>query len=478
MEEHREPAPREDGPPHEDTSPPASDHQEPVERRSFFRRSAEVAALSLFGVGGLDPLIDRVAARVVERMGGDRLASEVARRLAESGVMMPRAHAAVSTPECPSDYAPPPGRLRPAEGGIDQWQWLCPTAPNFECPTDDNFACNGNTRPRFGGCLYPDFACEWGEQFYCQVDNDHFDCDKKEGQNVGFSCPPWVGNVGWFDCVEGSPGAAFNCRHHVPPFDCGGTIVGGDPGYLCPALNQFFTGCPGSEDWQCRTDPNEFMEECYGSTKECTGAESFGCETAAEYYCGRETGDSTGSFVCGADKPFVCGGAGRYDFICRNESFTCGGATAGAFACDTNHIFMCKTYGTGGTAFECDGQSFTCSTGGTRCNEPGTGDYRPCYDWWGFHEDIVPGDFLCWGRTAEGFSCEHTAEHTFECRNLADDFRCLDDGQSGMFTCIAPFAGCQTTGSTGQFVCNDTNGEFVCQPAFDCPAGRFAVSPP
>jgi hypothetical protein len=336
--------------------------------------------------------------------------------------------------------------------------------------------------PPFAGCRFTDpnpFKCEWGEKFHCDIGSGpaQFDCDDTGNPptHIGFSCPPWAAGVGWFDCVRGFLGSEFDCDAQVPPFDCAGTAGTTNPGFLCPSASEFYTGCPGSENWQCGDNANEFTEECTASNDTCSGATQFTCSGTTHYFCGRERGEASGTFTCGADKPFLCGGNARYDFVCRSKAFTCGGGGVGAFTCDTKHIFQCDTYVNHGTAFECAGTEFRCSTGGTRCNYPGTGDYRPCspYHEPPFHEDTVPGDFLCWGERPEAFKCSNTA---FRCAGLADDFRCLDREQLGMFTCDASFGGCQPT-VKGRFVCNNVNGEFACVPAHECPADKFATEP-
>jgi hypothetical protein len=472
MEEHRNEAPSEDRPPHEDTPPPASDHPEPVERRSFFRRSAQVAALSLFGVGGLDPLIDRVAARVAERMGGDRLASEVARRLSESGVMMPRAHAATSTPECPSDF----GLMQPLEGPIGPPQqgveWRCDPQP-FHCTQAESFSCDANSNPPFTGCTYPGFACEWVEQFYCQVDGAHFDCDKVEVGNAGFSCPPWVQGTAWFDCPPGENPPAFTCDQYPNEFDCGNL---GGAAYLCPSVEQFFACEP---PWTCNGSP--YGQNCLDTTWECSGI--FYCDPGPNpervfYSCGRRSNPpGTGTFNC--NDIFLCvGKASTVDFDCDGQSFKCGDVTGETFECGTQHEFSCWDLNgvQQGGGFFCAGGTFRCSAGGTRCGVGGeTGTYN-------VGGDDDPGDFLCYTPTtgSQGFRCAVK----FECSGMADDFRCFDAG-AAVFTCSSAFGACGdpnepygacSPSANGSFRCNETAGEFRCTGTYGgCPA-RFANS--
>lgn len=58
--------------------------REGMSRRRFIQ-AAEVAALSLFGVLGLDGVTERVAQRLAERRGIDRLAGRVAEDLRRNG---------------------------------------------------------------------------------------------------------------------------------------------------------------------------------------------------------------------------------------------------------------------------------------------------------------------------------------------------------------------------------------------------------
>lgn len=55
--------------------------QEDVSRRRFVRQTAEVAAMSLFGMVGLDVVIDSVVRRLDERRRIDRLARRAAEHL-------------------------------------------------------------------------------------------------------------------------------------------------------------------------------------------------------------------------------------------------------------------------------------------------------------------------------------------------------------------------------------------------------------
>jgi hypothetical protein len=59
--------------------------REDLPRRQFLRRTAEVAAWSLFGTMGLDALTKAVVNRMAEMKGIDRLAGRVAEDLRKNG---------------------------------------------------------------------------------------------------------------------------------------------------------------------------------------------------------------------------------------------------------------------------------------------------------------------------------------------------------------------------------------------------------
>jgi hypothetical protein len=59
----------------------AKDTPEEISRRKFLRRSAEVAALSLFGVMGLEPVMEAVLQRVREIKAVEEIADRVAEDL-------------------------------------------------------------------------------------------------------------------------------------------------------------------------------------------------------------------------------------------------------------------------------------------------------------------------------------------------------------------------------------------------------------
>jgi hypothetical protein len=443
----------------------------PVERRDFIRRSAEVAAASLFGLGGLDPVINRVLARVGEMRGVDRLVGSIASHLAESGVLRLESRASAATADCPSGFGasnpqqeaqlcePEPFLCLPGppdyfECGPGMFGELCPLGALYNCPQtlQPPFACNANTMPAFAGCKYPSFKCEWGEQFYCQVDNEHFDCDKVEGQNTGFSCPPWAGDplVAWFDCRSGTT-PAFHCDY-PDDFDCGG----GPEAYVCPGPNQYQPVCEGTvwDPWECTVPSGQFAPYCGTQDHRCGATEDFGCrDKATAWFSCLAPG---AQFICGGpQQKFSCDDAGIYDFVCTAH-FICAGDGERAFDCTSNHLFHCYTY-----SFECGGGTFKCSAGGNRCNEDHTGVYS--------HDQV--GDFDCAGG---GEGAEFKCLQAFNC-GAADDFKC---GWGTRSTCTGRFAEC-TPGPGGKFECNSS---FTCErdgggTPFNCgQAGHNCVS--
>jgi hypothetical protein len=452
--------------------------REPLERRSFLRRSAEVAAASLFGLGALDPLIDRVLARMGEMEGANQLAAGIARHLADSGVLTPRAHAARSTPDCPSDYGPAVGggAESPFQKPGGPPLFVCAPVPGFTCPAAQSFTCHAGTNPRFMGCHYttPGFQCEWGEDFYCQVDDSHFDCDQVEGQNVGFSCPPWAGDplTAWFDCIaqgEGTP-VTFDCSYPTS-FDCGGL---GGVGYLCAGTAEagFEPACVAP--WNCANTPTKYHEDCIASTVACPPPEAgFACSAPVEYNCGgKERQD--GHFACDL---FTCTPGGtptQWDFNCENLSFRCGsGAGEQTFECRGGHVFDCTDFGhVQNRGFSCgqegQGDSFSCAAGGVRCGVGATGSYGT-----DGYVGRTPGDFYCDGHNTQeaSFDCQGS----FECIDVADDFVCMDTGDVTSFLCTNAFSGCAPPRPEGVFQCDNAAHDFVCQGGFVCPGGEFAL---
>jgi hypothetical protein len=425
-----------------------------LERRDFLQRSAQVAAASLFGGLGLDPLIDAVLARMGEMTGARSLADAIAHHLRDSGVIGV-ADAATYSADCPSGHDLPDGP-GPPQVCTNQPGHDCPGM--FTCPPAQNFGCRFETgafRCVWGG----KFNCQWGAPFSCLTD---------------FTCPPWVEGKAWFYCFpEGLGTPVFNCAF-PDPFACGrldGAV------YLCPDQAKFCPTCTWEiAEWHCESTPDIFHTERGNEDKSCPPpGTGFACDKPAIYSCGRRGGPHEGEFHCSPGvtptHPFTCnpGDGTQYDFDCANHQSAC----TGGFQCDTRHWFRCEKHGmqeNGG--FDCRDGGFTCKAGGDRCGVGSTGAYDP--EPGPPPDDHTPGDFSCWGNAGpvQGFRCSNA----FACAGMADDFRCYDQ-ETLTFACSGWFDDCQPSGPGGLFVCNRNLGEFACGPGFQCPAGRFSNFP-
>jgi len=387
----------------------AEERSEGATRRQFLVQSAEVAALSLFGVVAFDALLEKVLSRAAEIDAFGGIASSALAHLEDSGVI----------------------GVAHAFGG---------------CPPGSNYACNSNTTPKFlicGTSSY-DYQCQWPNSFHCQLDATHFGC------LAGYSCPPVIAG---FHCHPGEAGGGFNCTYPTP-FQCGGSAYG----YLCPSASEFYMVCQydPAAPYLCSQPQGQFDECQVTAGKECTTS-SFTCQAKAGYHC--QVADTAHHFNCGSSQAeFDCTTQTTYDFTCQNnDHFNCGSQGSASFTCDANHMFMCYQ----GSRFDCDGTSFTCNAGGNKCEEGSTGGYT-------FNE---PGDFTCGLNTTPGgagstFECDPYSQQKktgFSC-SATDDFLCA--GQ-GLFACPVPFAECAPHDPGGYFVCNeyskDTNSGFNCQ---------------
>jgi len=414
-EESREVPPDGDVPP--DDAQPREDAPR-LERRDALRRAAEVAAMSLFGIGSLEPLIERVLARMGELTGARALAGSIAHHLKDSGVIGVAEAQTVSTPECPSGYAP--------EGGEEPWQPApdqppaCPSIPRYYCP--DRFRC---TQAQAFACRFEtdQFKCVWGDYFNCQWSVQQFYC------NPNFTCPPWAGQpgqpaVGWFHCIAPGEGGPVNFDCTFPTgFACGG---GDGSYYLCPGVNQFGQGCVKPDPWDCVAGQYGYC----ASLKSCGDVEDYSCRVnenaTAAFRCAPE---EVSYFFCGGPQhSFSCDDTTVIDFFCRGL-FECCAQGGQVFECNSNHRFGCLV-----AQFVCGAQKFICSAGGDRCNVGPTG----WYNW------DAPGDFDCTWLEGAAFQCTHT----FDCA-AADDFGC---GYGTLFTCVGRFAGCHP-GPGGNFEC-------------------------
>lgn len=85
----------------EDKNPKETTESEVVSRRSFMRKAAEVAALSLFGVMGLDAVTDRVLERIAENQAMGRLSDSAAGALKQHRLDY---YAGAQAPNCNTVY--------------------------------------------------------------------------------------------------------------------------------------------------------------------------------------------------------------------------------------------------------------------------------------------------------------------------------------------------------------------------------------
>jgi len=354
----------------------------------------------------------------------------------------------------------------PAFGCVEPFDW-CATPPPFTCPA--NFTCNANTAPPFSGCHYPDFSCEWIEAFQCEVAQAVFDCDKVEEGSTGFSCPPWEGTPpqGWFDCPTYGTPPPFDCAYPTA-FDCGGQAAT----FLCGVTGRFQPTCgPGGQpEWHC-TNVESWFDYVCGGDNETYNCNAHQCSPGmAIFRCGDYPDYMRGKFHCNpgpAGEVFDCTpGAGKqYDFDCENHEFTCGPSAEHIFECDGRHEFTC--WGGGipeNEGFAC-GSGFVCKAGGSRCGVGATGQYHPWLD-----DDSTPGDFYCGG---QAIGADFRCSANFQCSGMADDFRCFGEDGYLAFQCAALFGGCNPSGSSARFRCDQTGNEFECPGVFTCPGGRY-----
>ncbi len=413
---------------------PASSHL--MSRRGFVSRSAQAAALSLFGVMGLDAVADEVLRRVEQISGGDGLAAVAAHHLRESGLIR-----------------------------------LAQAACTY-CRPADQYECNQSTQPAFTGCgtnTY-DFQCQWMDNFYCDFVEPKFDC------LTTYSCPPTVAG---FTCLR-----EFACKGEFPEYDhvCfydpggdGRFTCGGDAdGFLCPGVGLFHPLEPCAPEafggtYEC--DVLADYATCLGAAHHCVpgpGGDAHDCAAMHVFRCGppQALAATLAAFTCGAEQQgiFNCNGVGTlFDFVCQGTveeagTFDC---TGQSFWCGGNHVFLCVWT----TRFECAG-NFTCHAGGNQCGIGHTGLYGEELD--------DPGDFLCRGLPASGanFSCSQMSK--FHCQAV-DDFEC---GNNCLFECWAPFRGCVPASTTGRFQCARGETAFNCHTnagvEFSCTAARYS----
>ena len=383
----------------------ASRSPDEASRRAFIRKTAEGAAFALFGVMGLDAVVEKVVQRLEDVPATRALARATGELLHEAGI----------------------GRMAFAADGCN-----CPPAATFSCRDPAHpFQCTAQTP--FGCTQASDFQCN-PFQFLCDVVNSQGPAFHCQGGQAGFQC-------------QGS--------QNPNTFYCQG-------GYLCPTQAQFVPTPCGPNPWDC-TPAARFAETCSQTLVQCPNAGGhFMCAGDAIYRCGH-AGDPdanppdppAGEFYCPTDR-FRCNGGTLFDFQCPC-AFDC----EGNFECAANHVFIC-----GGSAqtsdFDCEPVGhFTCAAGGNQCNQPGTGGYGL--------GDPRPGDFACIGGDGVNnnfqctwpFTCSTVDDFTCAGAPGGADYQCMavlfvcEPRPGGTFNCHE---------GSGEFMCIPEGGvSFQCQ---------------
>lgn len=145
-------------------------------RRSFMRKSAEVAALSLFGVLGLDAITDKVLERIAENQAMGKLADSAAGALKRERLDF---FAEAQDPGCR------------CATHCDLGYYCVPDGTSLGCDEFDPDGCNADQTPY--GCWERRLTC--GEGFECGVvtcneQNDKFTCPFGCEHDMGFNCFP------------------------------------------------------------------------------------------------------------------------------------------------------------------------------------------------------------------------------------------------------------------------------------------------
>ena len=386
----------------------ASRTPDEASRRAFIRKTAEGAALSLFGVMGLDAVVEKVVQRLEDVPATRALARATGELLHDAGI----------------------GRMAFAAEGCNCPPEM-PGAPNFTCAWDQNYTCPQN------------FSCPDNMGFQCNP--FRFEC----------AAPNWV-CTGEFSCTEGylCPGQGL----YAP--DCNPQVVScGLESFDCdPAPGIQYT-CTPAQQFDCQTS-HRFNLLCTDGPVSCPD-NPFACGAAWWFECGT-TLQATSRFRCDEGR-FACNAGTLYDFRCR-WVFNCGGGTTG-FHCNANHLFSCGWNPDHGH-FVCAAPDFTCAAGGNRCNLPGTGVYNAGSDvrpgdflCWGAAQNLM-------------FRCESSgqAPGNFTCLAV-DDFECMGAPGGVNFVCQDPqHFQCPTPNTTGGvFRCDADAGQYNCPGQYQLP---------
>ena len=260
------------------------EESEDVSRRDFFRKSAEIAAMALFGSVGIDIIVEKVTERVKEFDGISKLADSVGVNMQRSGLSK-SAFAEESDLNCPEpwlfDDCPDPGQGGPGPDDCDGTQW-------------------------FNDCV------KAGSDFTC----DEYNCGAESGKQIIFVCGGVAdGKEGGFECNDD-----FTCgvkgNDKIVDFICmGGGQKGNEVDFDCNGLFDSFE-CEALHVFLC-----EYEFDCEASNFTCNA-------------------NPDGDAKCGVPGwgLYGEGGADPGDFICKDADK--GGGAAGGFECD--HTFVCK----------------------------------------------------------------------------------------------------------------------------------------
>lgn len=226
-----------------------------VARRDFIRKSAEVAAFSMFGVAGLDALVERVIGEVGRLAGDEQMAHEASEILAEAGITA-RADAQCPEWEVPcaesGDYNPNCLVPTPHECGEQHQKFVV-----NPCFPKSPFVCGPNETPKYGYC--PEDCQDDDHKCMGHFLEHHFACPASHEcpGDFGFACGSIYQTPGHFDCnskfVCGNGDGiydfhctgSFDCRND---FDCDAYHIfqcltyvgtGGDTGFECEGQGGF-----------------------------------------------------------------------------------------------------------------------------------------------------------------------------------------------------------------------------------------------
>ncbi|PIU95485.1 MAG: hypothetical protein COZ06_12855 [Armatimonadetes bacterium CG_4_10_14_3_um_filter_66_18] len=354
--------------------------EDELSRRAFVRKTAEGAAFSLFGVMGLDAVVEKVVQRLEDIPASRSLARATGELLHEAGIGA-MAFAADGC-NCPQAMGGPnftcaPGTPNP---------YACPQG--FSCPPDMDFQCN----PFRFECTAPNFVCTGPGGFSC---------------TGGYLCP----NQAQFAPQPCGPNP-YDCTNDAVRFSerCTDTLV------QCPRPGGVFL-CPGEAIFGCG-DPNTGTGEFFCPTDKfkCNGGTLFDFQCPCAFDC-------EGNFECAANHIFICGGSSMTsDFDCDPVGgFTCAGGGN-----------RCNQPGTG--AYDPSGQATGDSRPGDFLCVGGVGADNNFHCSYPFTCTSVD-DFTCRGaEDGVNFGCN---AGQFRCEpQQGGDFRCEPDFTGG-FTCVA-----------------------------------------